>query len=276
MIARSFLGKLRKNKRAVSPAISTTILTAAIVVMLLVVIGFVNSYLNGQIAQNDFNSMKQFMQTIALQADDVAWIPGRTQTLTFASKFGQVTFQSLALTYSFYFDGSLVKSFDVGAILFSMPVNEYSLANNYFEELFPSSRSLLQNGTSAPVCRTFITEKMPMQDGSYIRIVAVPIVRQLNATINTVSYARFYLPRFLTGSSPELSQSVTLTGLNVYHGIFSNVNKIMISMTFPNTGIGLTSDFFNFDAANQTVSLGGNSVVEIYGGDVTVSLGLSA
>jgi len=140
---------------------------------------------------------------------------------------------------------------------------------------------LLQNGSSAPVCRTFVTEKLPMQDGSYIRIVAVPIVRQLIATINAVSYARFYLPIFNTGSSPELSQSVTMTGLNVYHGIFSNVNNnanntVTISIAFPNAGIGLTSDFFNFDATNQTIILGPSSVVEIYGGNVTVSLGISA
>src|SRR5271157_573773 len=280
-MTRTNFGHFRKDNRAVSPAISSTILTAAIVVMLLVVVGFTNNYLNGQIAQNDFNSMKQFMQTVALQADDVAWIPGRTQTLTFATKYGQVTFRSPALTYSFYFDGSLVASFNVGAILFSIPVNEYSVANNYFEELFPSSEGLLQNGSSAPVCRTFVTEKLPMQDGSYIRIVAVPIVRQLIATINAVSYARFYLPIFNTGSSPELSQSVTMTGLNVYHGIFSNVNNnanntVTISIAFPNAGIGLTSDFFNFDATNQTIILGPSSVVEIYGGNETVSLGISA
>src|SRR5271157_1115343 len=279
-MARRISRHLRNDNRAISPAISTTILTAAIVVMLLVVISFVNSYLDGQIAQNDFNSMKQFMQTIAQQADDVAWIPGRTQTLAFASKYGQVTFQSPALTYSFYFDGSLVASFPVGAILFSIPVGEYSVANNYFEEIFPSSQDLLQNGTSAPVCRTFVTEKLPMQDGNYIRIVVVPIVRQLNATINAVSYARFYLPIFFRGSSPELSQSVTLTGLNVFHGIFSNdsnsTNTVTISMDFPDAGNGLTADFFNFNSANQTVVLGSNSVVEIYGGNVTVSLGISA
>jgi predicted lactoylglutathione lyase len=269
--------RLRKNKRAISPAISTTILTSAIIVMLLVTITFVNNYLNGQIAQDDFNSMKQFMQTLGLQVDDVAWIPGRTQTLTYASKYGQVTFRSPALTYSFYFDGSLVTSFSVGAILFNIPIRDYSVANNYFEEIFPSSNSLLQNGTSAPICRVFITEKLPMQDGSYIRIVVAPIVRQLNSMINNVNYARFYLPILNQGSSPQLAQSVTLTGINVPHQISSNVNNVTITVAFPNgVGMGLTWDFFNFAATSQTVNLGSSSVVEIYGGNVTVSLGVSA
>jgi hypothetical protein len=277
MTLKNSLRRLRKNKRAISPAISTTILTAAIVVMLLVTLSFVNNYLNGQIAQNDFNSMKQFMQTLGLQVDDVAWIPGRTQTLTYASKHGQVTFRSPALTYSFYFDGSLVASFNVGAILFSIPISDYSVANNYFEEIFPSSNSFLQNGTSAPVCRAFVTEKLPMQDGSYIRIVVAPIVRQLNAQINNVNYARFYLPILNQGSSPQLAQSVTLTGINVPHQISNNVTTVTINVDFPNgVGMGLTSDFFNFAAVSQTVTLGPSSVVEIYGGNVTVSLGVSA
>ena len=233
MALRNSLRRLRKNKRAISSAISTTILTSAIIVMLLVTITFVNSYLNGQIAQNDFNSMKQFMQTLGLQVDDVAWIPGRTQTLTYASKYGEVTFRSPALTYSFYFDGSLVASFNVGVILFSIPISDYSVANNYFEEIFPSSNSFLQNGTSAPVCRAFVTEKVPMQDGNYIRIVVAPIVRQLNSVINDVNYARFYLPILNQGSSPQLAQSVTLTGINVPHQISSNVTNCYDHCSLP-------------------------------------------
>jgi hypothetical protein len=276
MALRNSFRRLLKNKRALSPAISTTILTSAIIVMLLVTITFVNSYLNGQIAQNDFNSMKQFMQTLGLQVDDVAWIPGRTQTLTYASKYGQITFRSPALTYSFYFDGSLVASFNVGVILFSIPISDYSVANNYFEEIFPSSNSFLQNGTSAPVCRVFVTEKVPMQDGNYIRIVVAPIVRQLNSMINNVNYARFYLPILNQGSSPRLAQSVTLTGINVPHQISSNVTQLTITVAFPNdVGMGLTSGFFNFAATSQIVNLGSSSVVEIYGGNVTVSLGAS-
>jgi hypothetical protein len=40
--------------------------------------------------------------------------------------------------------------------------------------------------------------------------------------------------------------------------------------------MGLTPGFFSFAATSQTVILGSNSVVEIYGGSVAVSLGVSA
>jgi hypothetical protein len=276
MAVKKSLRRFRRNKRGISPAVSTTILTSAIIVMLLVAIAFVNSYLNGQIAQNEFNSMEQFMQTLGLQMDDVAWIPGRTQTLTYASRYGAITFRSPALTYSFYFDGLLVSSFSVGVIMYNIPVTSYSIANNYFDEIFPSSSSFLQNGTAAPVGRVFVTEEMPMQDGSYVRVVVAPIVRQLNAVINGINYADFYLPILVQGPSPELSQSVTLTGVNVQQEIFNNVNNVTIAVTFPNAvGMGLSSGFFNFAATSQTVMLGQNSVVEIFGGNVTVSLGSS-
>ena len=274
---RKSLRRLLKNHRGISPAVSTTILTSAIIVMLLVTIAFVNNYLNGQIAQNEFNSMKQYMQTLGLQMDDVAWIPGRTQTLTYASKYGAITFRSPALTYSFYVNGLLVATYNVGVVMFNIPVTSYSVGNNYFDELYPASNSFLQNGTGAPVGRVFVTELMPMQDGSYIRVVVAPIVRQLNAVINGVNYAEFYLPILNQGSSPQLSQSVTLTGVNVQQQIYNNVNNVTISVTFPNAvGMGLSSSFFNFAATSQTVVLGSNSIVEVYGGSVTVSLGVAA
>jgi hypothetical protein len=245
--------------------------------MMLVTIIFADNYLNGQVAQNDFSSMSQFMQTLGLQVDDVAWIPGRTQTLTYASKYGATTFRYPALTYSFYFNGQTVASFPVGVIMFEIPTSEYTVFNNYTEEIFPASTNFLQNGTLAPICRVFVIEQVPMPDGDYIRIVCAPIVRQLNAVINTTNYDRFYLPILTEGSAPQSVQSVTLTGMNVYHQISTGVNNVTITVAFPNsTQMGLTSSFFNFAATSQTIILGSNTVVEIYGGNETVSLGVSS
>jgi hypothetical protein len=280
MAVRNPLTRLQKNKWAISPAISTVILTSAIVIMLLAAIVFANNYLNGQIAKNEFNSMSQSMQTLGLQVDHVAWIPGQTQSLTDTTKYGQVLLRgnasSPALTYNFTFDGVLVASFNVTIILFAMPTSNYGVANNYSQEIYPSSTSFLQNGTSAPICRIFNVEKLPMPDGSYIRTVVAPIVRELNAMINGVTYVRFYLPILNLGSNLQPSHSVTLTGTNVLYTTMSNVSSVTISVAFPSgAAMGLTSSFFNFNATSQTVMVGPNSVVEIYGGNVTVSLGLS-
>ena len=63
---------LQKDKRAVSPALSTVILTAAVVVMILVAMGFANNFLDARMAENEFSTNKQFMYTTGLQIDDIA------------------------------------------------------------------------------------------------------------------------------------------------------------------------------------------------------------
>jgi len=271
----------RRNGRGVSPAISTVILTSAIIVLLLVTIVFANNVLTAQIANNEFSAMEQFMQTVGLQIDDVAWIIGRTQTIRYASKFGQVAFESAALNYTVYVDKGAGYVYSIsnltGVLLFNMPISEYSLGNNYYKSIFPSDRSFLQKGTSAPVSYVYATEKLPMPDGSFIRVVVTPIIRMLNSTISmgvTKNYFKFYLPILTNGTSPHNSQSVTLTGKNVLVKTEGSVNAVKIRVSFPRIGEGFGSDFFNFDSQEKVVDVPEDSIIEFYTSEVSVSLGL--
>ena len=92
---------LRKDKRAASPAISTVILMAAAVVMILVAMSYANNILSAKVAQNEYSANKQFLQTTGQQIDDIAWTVGRTQTVSFSSRYGYVKFQEVALDYNF-------------------------------------------------------------------------------------------------------------------------------------------------------------------------------
>lgn len=280
---RASLHSLRRDKRAVSPAISTVILTSAVVVLLVVTIAFANNFLNARMAENEFSAMEQFMQTVGLQIDDVAWIIGRTQTICYASKFGQVCFENEILVYTVYVnktgqDDVHVANYSVGVLLFNMPISKYSLGNNYYEHIFPSDRFFLQKGTSAPVSHVYATEKLPMRDGSFIRVVVAPTIRMLNSTIsmgeNKNNYFKFYLPILSNGTSPYHSQSVTLTGKNVLVKTESNVNAVKICVSFPRIGEGFGSDFFNFDAEEEIVNVPEGSIIEFYTSEVSVSLGL--
>jgi hypothetical protein len=274
------LRRLGGDKRAVSPAISTVILTSAVVVLLLVTVTFANNFLNARMAENEFSAMKQFMQTVGLQIDDVAWTIGRTQTIRYASKYGRVNFESVALNYTVYVKKDvtweLLLTNTTGMILFNMPIDTYTLGNNYHERVFPSSDgSFLQVGTSAPVSHVFVVEKLPMPDGNYIRIVLAPTIRMLNATINNVNYFKFYLPCLVPGQHPHYSQSVTITGENVYVRTESEVSKVKITVEpFPNEGLGFDSEFFKFDGTEVEIPDLNGSVVEFYSSEVRVSLGL--
>jgi hypothetical protein len=276
------LDRLRRDNRAISPAISTTIITSAIISMLLVTVLFANNYLNARMAENEFSSMKQFMQTIGLQIDDVAWTVGRTQTIRYASKFGQVSFQNATLNYSLYVNNMWIANFTTGALMFNMPTDKYTIANSYSELIFPSSNSsFLQQGTSAPVSHVFLIERVPMKDGSYIRVVATPSIRRLNSTISTgnatsyYNYYNYYLPILTTqpGNNSHLSQSVTIAATSVKIQTIKNANNINITLDFPKSTLGFDSGFFNFDSTNYYENLNGGTV-EFYTGDVTVSLGL--
>lgn len=274
--------KLKRDKRAISPAISTVIITSSVVILVLVAVVFANNYLNGRIAENDFSAMKQFMQTVGLQMDDVAWIPGRTQTVRYASKYGQISFESLTLNYTVYANKGAgyvyVANYSTGILLFKMPISKYSVGDNYHERIFPQDNSFLQTGTSAPVNHVFVVEKLAMNDGSFIRIVVAPTVRMLNSTIfaegETTNYVKFYLSLLNQGTNLYLSQSVTLTGKNVAVKTESNVNSVRIVISFLKSGLGFSEDFFDFKNVVEEVDVSDGSVVEVYTGEVTVSLGL--
>ena len=272
----------RRDRKALSPAISSVILTSAVVVLLLVTIVFANNFLSARMAENEFSATKQLMQTLGLQTDDVAWTIGRTQTIRYASRFGVVNFESLALNYAVYVnDTFFLGNYSTGVLLFNMPIDKYSMGNNYEERITPSSdRSFLQVGTSAPVCHVFITEKVPMNDGNYIRVIVAPSIRMLNSTITNggvvTNYFKFYLPILRAGVSPRHSQSVSLAGSSVLVDTESSVTKVKIHVSFQKASLGFDSQFFNFDSVDEEVDVPNGSIVQFYTGEVTVSLGLYA
>jgi hypothetical protein len=161
-----------------------------------------------------------------------------------------------------------------------MPVNDYTLGNNYFSRIIPSnSGSFLQWNASAPVCQVFAMQKVPMQDGSYARIVAVPTVRVLNSALVTgVSYYTFYLPCLVSGESPYLSQSVTLTGNSLTNLTPSGtITQVRINATaVSNSPTGFNSAFFNFASTSQTVIIPSGATIEFYIGTVEVSIGMAS
>jgi hypothetical protein len=268
----------------VSPAISTVILTAAVVVMILVVMSYATNYLNAGMAENEFSTNKQFMTTTGLQIDDIAWTVGRTQTVSYSSKFGTVEVQELALNYTFQVHTSsgwenLTAPVETGIIVYNMPVSSYSMGNNYFERVpMSANSSFLLSGSSAPVSQVFCEEKLPMNNGSYTRIVVVPTLRVLNSNITgtqqiPTSYFKFYLPVLENGTNPYRSQSLTLTGDGITKMTWSKVDKVVISVSFPQAASGFDSSFFNFKQISETMTLPQGSVVELYMGKVLVTIG---
>jgi hypothetical protein len=276
--------KKSSGKKAVSPAISTVILTGAMVALLSFALVFANDFLWSRVAEGEFDSSKQLMQTVGLQIDDVAWTVGRTETILYASQYGEVVFTPSALTYEVTVNGGAPQQYETGALMFNFPTSSYSVTNNYWERIFPDQdESLTLKGTSAPVARVFVVERLPMADGSYIRVVVVPSIRVLYSSINTsiisTYYIRMYLPVLNAGEAPRLSQSITLTGESINAHTVNDVTSISVTVDFPSEGSGLDSVFFNFPGENPEdipVPSGyDNVVLELYLSEVSVDFGLN-
>jgi len=274
--------KKRSGKRGISTAISSVIMTGAIVAILSVTLIFANNLLWSRVAEGEFDSSKQLMHSVGLQIDDVAWTVGRTETISYASQYGEVVFAPSALTYNVTVNGETELYEETGALMFNLPTSRYSIANNYTERIFPvQDDSLTLTGTSAPVARVFVVEKLPMADGSYIRVVVVPAVRVLYSNITTgatTHYIKMYLPVLSAGEAPRLSQSITLTGESLNAYTVNDVTSINVAVDFQE---GSLFDFafstFPFDLEQDiSVDFGaGDVVLEFYLSEVSVDFGLN-
>jgi len=274
------LTEFRRNQKAASPIVSTVILTGAIVVLLIGVIIYANNFLEQRMTEFEFNTVKQFMQTAALQMDDVAWIPGRVQTIRYASRTGSMVFLNDTLEYSIYVGGQLVCNYSTGILMFNVPVSKYSIQNNYYELVFPTSRepSFLYNSSSDPIGNVFVIEKMPMPDGNYIRVVLVPCIRIQNSTVGNQNHVRIFLPLLKSGENPRRSQSVTLSGRSVLVNVSNNTrtdNPADYYVTVAFKAAGFDNSFFNFRSTAELIpNVTEGSIIEVYVGEVVVSIGL--
>jgi hypothetical protein len=284
--------RLVQNTKAVSPAVSMVILTGTIVALLSVTAVYVNNILWLRAAESDFNSAKQFMQTMGLQIDDVAWTIGRKATVRYSSAYGSIDFLPSALNYTIYakIQGSsnyqLITSCRVGVLLFNMPVSKYSLYDSYYELVYPASaRTLTFAGVSAPIARVFAVEKLTpqMNDGSFVRIVVAPSVRSFFSNMTTASgatlYTKLYLGALVQGTVNGSYQSVTFTGNSVAATTKNRVTSVKVTVGFPaeTSQQGFDASFFHFSNLEQVIDvpLGySDSQLEFYIGEVKVDLGV--
>ncbi len=285
--------KKNRGSKAISPTISTVILMGTTIAMLMVAIVFVNNRLWTSVAESEYNSSKQYMQTIGLQVDDVAWTVGRKETVRYSSSYGSVDILSNALNYTIYVKTQGSNTWQYFAhnlssvILFNMPTSRYSMADGYYEQIYPrtSTPGVTYSGTSAPVARVFAVEKLGMSGGNFARVVVAPAVRVLSSSVNSTSskvyYLRLYLPVVTRGSSYGSAQSMTMTGTTLETRTLSKITSVNVTLTLPLAiaAQGFDSTFFHYSSVSQVfnVPAGYNdAVLELYSGKVETVLGVQS
>jgi hypothetical protein len=167
--------------------------------------------------------------------------------------------------------------------MFNIPISRFSLTDEYFENIFPVQEdSLTLTGTSAPVARVFVVEKVPMADGSYVRVIVVPAVRVLYSNITTgnpsttTHYIRMYLPVLSAGEAPRLSQSITLTGESLEASTITDVDSLSVAVSFEEDSVfDFAFSNYSFDLEEDVSVPSGDVVLELYLSEVLVDFGIN-
>jgi len=263
------------------------------IALLMVAILFINNRLWLSVAESDYNSARQYMRTVGLSIDDVAWTVGRKETVRYSSSYGSVNILQTAINYTIYVKPQGIGNWQYFAhnvssiILFNIPTSRYSMGNGYYEQIYPSSSSITSSGTSAPVARVFAVEKLSMADGNFVRIVVTPVVRALSSSVNSskkVFYLKLYLPVIVKGSAQGSAQSLTMTGASLETRTMS-INSgalVNVTVTFPSATLAQGFDnpsFFHFSSLSQVFSVPtgyDNAILELYAGRVETVIGVQS
>ncbi len=278
---------LRRNRRAVSPAISSVIITAAVVILVLVTMNFAVTLRDSKIAQNEFSSVMQFMQAAAVQIDDIAWVPLRTQTFRYSRSYGSMSFiPNMELIFQIYFRNAsgeyLLGSYNSGVLAYNMHISRYNMYDGYFELIYPTDSSLsdcfIFSGANAPVARVYAVEKL--STGPFVRLVLNPCIRIVEANISGKKQYRLYLPILYESSIRGNNPTVTFTS-KLISSDAKNATKIRILVKTPSTFSTYDASFFVKSPqgpntiVNKEIDLGGFATVVFYIGVVEVSVGVN-
>ena len=275
---------LRRNRRAVSPAISSVILTAAVVVLVLVAMSFAIDLRDSKIAENEFASVRQFMQTAAIQIDDIAWVPWRTQTFRYSRSYGSMSFIPNILNFTIYYRNASgeyrLGSYASGVLAFNMPISKYNVYDGYFELIYPADSSmadcLIFRGATAPVARVYAIEKL--STGSFVRLVLNPCVRIVEANVSEKKQYRLYLPILYESGSRGNNPTVTFTSTQVFSNV-KEATRIRVIVTALSQAYGASffvkSPLGADKIIDEEIDLGGSSTVVFYFSRVEVALGVN-
>jgi hypothetical protein len=277
---------VRRNRRAVSPAISSVILTAAVVTLVLVAMSFATHLQESKVVENEFASVRQFMQTAAVQVDDIAWVQWRTQTFRYSrSKVSEsfMSFMPNMLNFTIYFRNAsgeyLLGSYVSGVLAYNIPITKYNEFDGYFELVYPTNSSMADcfifRGATAPVARVYAIEKL--STGSFVRLVLNPCIRIVEANVSGNKQYRLYLPILYDSGSRGDNPTVTFTSTQVFPNMKYATRIRVVVTASPTYG----ASFFvkSPQGANtiidKEIDLGGSLTVVFYLSRVEVAVGVN-
>jgi flagellin-like protein len=275
-----------RRRKGDAPIIATIILMAITVFTVFVTLTFVNSNLTRREGESEFTLSKNFMRTVGLAVDDVAWKQGQTDSIPYGSKQSEMIMReevisyTLTITYTDPLRSPTSQTVLTNALFYSLPLVKYSLQDGYFEELLPGKlNSIIQNGADQPSARVFAFQKNPIKDeGEYIRVGVISLPRRIEYSITTGSppvsdkYMKLFIPVLEKGAStPSNPQYITLTGGAPQVKVYDGVESVRVRVDFPKLLNGYDNSVFNIPDIESGADI--DQLLQLSGGRLEVAIG---
>lgn len=262
-----WMKSFRKNTRAVSPAISAAILTAATIVMVLVATQSAYSALEHQQGESELQAIQKSFLTFDDAVRDVAWSRGSSMTSRFTCKYGYLEMvPNYALTVNISLPGetSIIQAYDnvTGSLRYNLSTSYLTLGAGYQKYLSGNSSTIIDVSTED-------VGQLLLSQTSFINVDLNYRVRvSMEPLIGTYSYVDILIIKFdaaqkqsFVGDQNLAAKNVgisttsygpyTLTSNSFTIDVDLNGSNSSVTETFPQ---GATQAVFNVIVAEVQVS----------------------
>jgi len=238
-VKKSPFKRLRKNKKAASPAISMVIITAVTVVLVLVTGNYAYQVLERQRGASEFETVKKSILAFDDAVRDVAWDRGSSRSARFTANYGHLELvpDLLPLVINVTNYQNVSYSTNTGYVRYSISTNYITFGNGYESYILGDNKTVVSAGTES------FGRALVKQEPGWVNIILNYRVRAVRTSVvNGVNYVDILIIR------------IDVTKLSMYTGDFDLVAR-NIGITTKSSGI------YDVTGNNCTVSvsLGGQS-----------------
>lgn len=208
---RSNTRSLRRNRRAVSPAVSTVIITAATVVLVLVAGSYATQVIERQRASSEFETVTKSMLAFDDALRDIAWDREGSRSVRFTTNYGNMRLLPSSKTISITGPGTFFNSCETAVVKYSMPTTQFTLGAGAESYILGDDSAVVSSLTDS------VSQAIVKQESGYASIsltYRVRVARETPAT-SGLNYVDILVIRLNCNSLTIGSGDFDLTARNI-------------------------------------------------------------
>lgn len=146
MVTKNRLRSIRKGEGAASPAISTVIITAATICLVLVAGTYANQVLESQQASSEFDTVQKSILAFDDAVRDIAWERGGSRSIRLTTNYGDVRLLPSNKSFEIKMSGvSEPQTISTAVVKYYMPSAYFTLGNRHPIYILGDNRSVVSS-----------------------------------------------------------------------------------------------------------------------------------